>query len=247
LGIPLNDSLFWTTLSSGGAAKMRERLLDIGLLLVLLVSLGILSAQVAQQNVTFLVNGLPGRAPVLQVNGKSYVEVGALARIINGSVASDGNQITLTLPASSSSTDDAPDRGNKSRTAEFSKAFLKAGIEEMSVIREWRSALVNAVQNGYALTDEFVAGYQSQAGTNLRLTSVAISTDSDRSAFQLLSNEFDSMQKLSNKILSARKNMNYIPRDALKDDPLDQKILNCARSLASMAASGQFLDDGSCS
>jgi hypothetical protein len=54
------------------------------------------------------------------------------------------------------------------------------------------------------------------------------------------------MQKLSNKILAARKNMNYIPTDALKDDPLDQKILNCARSLASMAASGQFLDDGSC-
>jgi hypothetical protein len=55
------------------------------------------------------------------------------------------------------------------------------------------------------------------------------------------------MQKLSTKILSARKSMNFIPRDALKDDPLDQKILNCARSLASMAASGQFLDDGSCS
>jgi hypothetical protein len=54
------------------------------------------------------------------------------------------------------------------------------------------------------------------------------------------------MQKLSDKILSALKNHNYIPRDALKGDPLDQKILNCARSLASMAAGGQFVDDGSC-
>ena len=62
----------------------------------------------------------------------------------------------------------------------------------------------------------------------------------------MLGKEFDNMQKLSNKILSARKNMNYIPPDALKDDPLDQRILNCARSLASMAASEQFLDDGSC-
>jgi hypothetical protein len=32
----------------------------------------------------------------------------------------------------------------------------------------------------------------------------------------------------------------------LKSDPLDQQILNCARSLAAMAASGQFVDDGSC-
>jgi len=226
---------------------MRERRLSAGLLLVLLVSPGMVSPQVSQQNITFLVNGLPGRAPVFQVNGRSYVDVDALARIINGSLTFGENQIVLTLPAPSPSVPEASDHASQSRNPEFSKAFLKAGIEEMSVIREWRSALVNAVQNGYALTDEFVAGYQGQAGTNLRLASVAISTDSDRSAFQLLSNEFESMQKLSNKILSARKNMNYIPRDTLKDDPLDQKILNCARSLASMAANGQFLDDGSCS
>jgi hypothetical protein len=123
---------------------------------------------------------------------------------------------------------------------------LKAGIEAMSVVREWRSALVNAVQNGYPVTDDLVAGYRAQAAKNLRLVSVAVSTDSDRSAFQLLSNEFDNMQKLNDKILAARKNMNYISPDALKDAPLDQQILNCARSLASMAASGQFQDDGSC-
>src|SRR5579863_9290186 len=40
--------------------------------------------------------------------------------------------------------------------------------------------------------------------------------------------------------------MNYISPDTLKNDPLDQKILNRARSLAPMAASGQFQDDGSC-
>jgi hypothetical protein len=119
---------------------------------------------------------------------------------------------------------------------------LRAGIEEMSVIREWRSALVSAVQNGYPVTDDFVSRYRGQAGTSLRLASVAVSTDSDQSAFQLLSNEFDHMQKLSNKILAARKES----PDALKGDPLDAQILSCARSLAAMAASGQFQDDGSC-
>ena len=65
------------------------------------------------------------------------------------------------------------------------------------------------------MTDAFVAGDQSQASTNLRLAFVAISTDADRSVYKLLSHEFDSTQKLSNKIL-ARKNMNYVPADALK-------------------------------
>jgi hypothetical protein len=54
------------------------------------------------------------------------------------------------------------------------------------------------------------------------------------------------MQKLSNKVLAARKDMNYISADALKDDPLNQQVLSCARSLAAMASSGQFQDDGSC-
>ena len=54
------------------------------------------------------------------------------------------------------------------------------------------------------------------------------------------------MQEFGNKILAARKNMNYITRDSVTKDPLDQKILNCARSLAAMAASGEFQDDGSC-
>jgi hypothetical protein len=116
----------------------------------------------------------------------------------------------------------------------------------MSVIREWRSTLLNAVQNGYPVTDTVVAGFQGQAATNLRLASVAASTDSDQQAFQLLSNEFDNMQKLSNKIVAARENMNYVAPNALKNDPLYQQILNCARSLASMASSNQFQDDGSC-
>jgi hypothetical protein len=179
------------------------------------------------------------------MNGRSYIDIEALARLINGSLTQKGDQITLTLPESSGSVPTVA-QTTQPANSEFSKDFLKAGIEEMSVIREWRSALVNAVQNGYAVTDDFVAGYRGQATTNLRLVSVAISTDSDRSAYQLLSNELNHMQKLSDKILSARRNMNYISPDAMKDDPLNQQILNCARSMAAMAASGHFQDDGTC-
>jgi len=128
----------------------------------------------------------------------------------------------------------------------FSKDFMKAGIEVGSTIREWRTALSSAVQNGYAVTDDFVAGYRDRTATNMRLASVAVTSDSDRSALQLLNNLSDNMQKLSNKILAARQNMTYMSPDKLRDDPLNQQILTCARSLASMAASGQFQDDGSC-
>ena len=226
---------------------MREKLLSARLALMVLLAVPTLAlSQTEQQYGTLVVSGQPGQAVVLRVNGRSYVDVEELARLTNGSLGFKENQITLTLTASGASTPIAVPAASQTSSPEFSKDFLKAGIEEMAVIREWRSALVNAVHNGYPVTDDFVADYQAQARKNLSLVSVAASTDSDRKAFQLLSNEFDNMQKLSNKVLSARKNMNYISRDALKDAPLVQQILNCERSLASMAVSGQFQDDGSC-
>ena len=226
---------------------MRKALLPSALIASLFLALPALGqSQTTQPTGTIRVSGRPGQAAILRIDGRSYVDIEALARLVSGSLTSSGNEITLTLPSVAAATPSEPVRTSQPANSEFSKDFLKAGIEEMSVIREWRSSLLNAVQNGYPLTPDFVAGYQNQATTNLRLVFVAISTDSDRTAYQLLSNELNNMQKLSDKVMVAHKNMNYVPRDALKDDPLDQKILNCARSLASMAANGQFQNDGSC-
>jgi hypothetical protein len=55
----------------------------------------------------------------------------------------------LTLPASAKSPPTAVAPASQSANSGFSKDFLKACIEEMTVIREWRGALVNAVKNGY--------------------------------------------------------------------------------------------------
>lgn len=198
-----------------------------------------------QQNGTLAVKNHSGQIPVVQMNGRSYIDLEGLARLVNGSLSFEGNQIVLSLPGPSMGASATPPATQPPEST-FSKDFLKAGIEEMSIIREWRSAVVNAVQNGYPVTDAFLNGYRDQAATSLRLTSVAASTDADRNAYHLLGNEFDKMQKLSNKILAARQNMNYIAPDALSDDPLDQQILSCARSLAAMAAAGRFQDDGSC-
>jgi hypothetical protein len=160
---------------------------------------------------------------------------------MSGSLAYQGSQIVLTVPAAG-----APLPAGQPANPGFSKDFLKASIETMSDIREWRSALLNAVENGYPVKDAWMDNYRAQAAKNLHLASIAVTTPSDRDALRLLSKEFDHMQELGNKILAARKNLNYITPDSVKKDPLDQKILNCARSLAAMAASGVFQDDGSC-
>lgn len=207
----------------------------------LLVANGLALSQAGQPGETLTVRGFAGQAPVTRINGSSYVAIDALARLMSGSLAYQGSEIVLTIPASGTVLPTS-----RSANTGFSKEFLKASIETMSDIREWRSALLNAVENSYPVKDAWMADYRAQAAKNLRLTSVAVTTDSDRKTLPLLQKEFDHMQALGNKILAARKNLNYITPESVKKDPLDQKILNCARSLAEMAASGEFQDVGTC-
>jgi hypothetical protein len=217
-----------------------SRLTFIGLL----IASGLAFSQAGQQSGTLTVSGHSGQAPVTQINGRSYVAIDALARLMNGSLGYQGSHITLTVQSAGSAAGGVP--SGQPTNSGFSKDFLNAGIETMSDIREWRSALLNAVQNGFPVTEAWMANYHAQAVKSLHLTSVAATTDSDRNALRLLSKELDHMQQLGNKVLAARKNLSYITPDILQKDPLDQKVLNCARSLAAMVASGAFQDDGSC-
>jgi len=223
------------------------------LAVVLLAVSGIVVAQDANQNRNLIVNGQPVSVAVIQVNGRSYVDLEALTRAANGSLSLSGNQIALTLPGSpaNSPTNTNPTSAAAPATAPasnpgFSQAFLTAGIEQMATVREWHTALAAAIQNGIPVAANWLAPYRNQAATNLRLASVAIQTNSDRRAFQLLTNEFQNMAKLADNYIAARNNLTYVSPDALQNDDLNQRVVACGHSLGSMAASGKFVDDGSC-
>jgi hypothetical protein len=199
-----------------------------------------------QENRTLVVRGQQGQAPVIQVKGKSYVEVEALARLTNAYLSFKGSQIMLTMPAAPA-TAPIPTPGLKqTANSRLSKDFSKAVIEALAQITEWHTALVNALRNGMPVIEGADTGFRGQAAKYLRLASVAISTDSDRNTYQLLSAEVSTMQNFSNEIIEAHDNMQNISPDALMDNPLEQQTLNCAQYLASMVASGHFEDDESC-
>jgi len=72
-----------------------KRVLLFSLSLILLPNLSSF-AQDAQQNLTLIVTGQTGQAPIVQMNGKSYVDIDALARLTNSSVSIKGNRVILT-------------------------------------------------------------------------------------------------------------------------------------------------------
>lgn len=217
------------------------------LLFAFLCSLSVLfMVRAAPQNRTLVLTGHPGELSVMEIGGRSYVDIEALTRLVSGSLSYRGSQMVLTLPSLRAGTPTANLEAGPSGASEFSKDFLRAAIEEMGVIREWRSALKNAIGQGFPVTENWADNYRARAEQSLRLVSLAASTDHDRSAFELLTKEFHNMRKLSDRFVEASKGRVYVSPRSLDDDPLDQKILKCARSLAAMAANNQFVDDGSC-
>jgi len=233
--------------------KGSQRSLVLGSRLILFLALLFFSSLpilvkvfAAPQNRTLILTGHPGELTVMETGGRYYVDIEALTQLANGSLSFRGNQIVMTLSAPATATPASNPEASPSATSGFSKDFLRAGIEEMSVIREWRSALTNAIRQGYPVTEEWAASFRGQAQQNLRLVSVAASTDADRNALRLLNNEFNNMKKLSDRFVEANQSRTYVPPTALDNDPLDQRILGCAHSLAAMAANNQFVDDGSC-
>jgi hypothetical protein len=105
------------------------------ILLVLLMVSGLALSQAVQQSRTLILNGQSGQVKVEKIDGRSYVDLESLARITNGTLGFSGNQITLMLPNFPAGTASAAAPASPPANSGFSKEFLRAGIEEMAVIR----------------------------------------------------------------------------------------------------------------
>jgi hypothetical protein len=209
------------------------------------------SAQVTPQSRNLVVNGKSGVATVVQINRRTYVDLETLVSITNGSVGFQGNQITLTLPGSdASAAAAAPEPDQPAAHTGLSRNFMIAGIETIAQMREWASTMANAIQHGYGVTESWAADYREKAANSLRQASASVSTDADRNALQLLTNEFESVEAWSNELVEAKKSMDTAKystsSNALRNEPLSQKIINCGRFLGTMLGSAEFRDDPSC-
>jgi hypothetical protein len=228
--------------------------------ILLLVCAAVLSAatfgQTKQQQRNVTVNGQNGRAEVIDQNGRLFVDVSALASIGKGSVSFSGPGIVLTFPAVASRTATAGTveppaaPSQPPNSSALSQEFMKAGIEEIARLREWATTLASAIRGGYGVTDEWVNDYRDQASLSLQLAEVAASTDGDRNAAQLLHHAFDLVQHWSDKLVAAKKSMDTAKYttslNALREDPLSQKIISCGHFLTQMLGSATFQDDASC-
>jgi hypothetical protein len=228
---------------------MRIQVALISGIAVLGICTGVARSQAKEETRNVVVNGRRGQVQVLRVNGKEYMDIAAVVNITQGSLAFQSGQMVITVPPSDAG-NPAPPSTTTSDPNALSREFMKAGIEEMTLLREWASPLANAIENGFPINDQWVSGYRANAGNGLRLASVAVATPADKNALELLSNEFQFVDQWSKQLLEEHKSMDTakytMSKDTLKNEPQSQKIISCGHYLESMLASGTFQDDGSC-
>jgi hypothetical protein len=210
--------------------------------LAILVALPIFAgAQAAQPAGTLTIAGQQEQAPLVRINGKSYVDIESLARITHGSVKFQGSQTILTLPSLGSTGETAP-----TVRPHLSENYLAAQVVATAAIREWRAALVQAVENNAPVTADWTGKLRRTAESQVQLAVAAATTDQDQHAINLLRNEFDNLEQLNDQFVSMHNAVSNIPPDAFKDNALDAKIVGCEHALTAMSATKQFQDEATC-
>src|SRR5580698_9008467 len=207
------------------------RFLSVASLTLTLTFSGAAIAQNASQKKTLVVNGRTADGAVVQIGGHSYVDLEALARITDVTVSFEPGRVILTSPASESNV--KPDHSAPG----LSKEFARAGISQLTEMREWQGAISSALRSGVAagnwlaplLHDHLVRSEQA-----LGQASVAATTQSDKLALQLLKSEFTNLGQWDKNVqatiqsLNAEQNLNPA---AAESDPLLTKISECSKFL----------------
>jgi hypothetical protein len=233
----------------------RREYLQIILVLGFFLSLaGNLLAQDAPNKAdkTFVLNGRTVDAAVVQVNGRSYVDIESLAQILNGAVTMEPNRIVMTMPVAGSSAppDAASAAPPQTPPAQgLSRDFVRVSMAELAEMREWRGVLATMLTYGLAVSGAWSQDYRDRVEEGLTQATAAASTQSDQNALQLLRSEFDTLTAWAGEVFAARQELNAektIDPNTLRNDPALAKITNCGQFLNAMLVSAVFADDSSC-
>lgn len=208
---------------------------------------GVILAQSAPEK-TLIVNGKSAGA-VREIDGHTYIEIEALARATNGAVTIEPNRVLLTLPVGNSGAAVTTASQATRPAPGLSTEFMRAAISELAEMREWRGAVGAMITYGLAAGSATAQDYHAICEEGISQATVVATTESDRSALQLLKNEFDNLTAWANQILAERKALNgarTIDPNSMQNDVALTKITNCGRFLNAMIVSGAFADDSSC-
>ncbi len=214
---------------------------------LILACAGMLFAQGGNAERALFVNGKPA-GTVVQIGGRSYVDLDTVAQIMNGSVTVESNRVLLSMAEPATGTN-ASGVTPPPPQAGLSREFARVAVAQLAEMREWRGAIGTIYTYGQPVVGTWPQDYRNRAEASLMQAAVAATTASDQDALQLLRNEFSNLSQWASDMVATRQSLNAtrsVNPNAMQNDQELTKISNCSQFLSSMLVSGTFADDASC-
>jgi hypothetical protein len=192
---------------------------------------------------TLVVNGTAISGKVVQIEGRSYVNLETLAQITRASVSEEPDKVVLTIPSPSSAAPPPPVKSG------LSKGFEAAAIAALADMREWKGAIAAIISYGMPVVGSWPSDYRDRVEEAVGRAKIAASTTEDQDAVQLLHNEFTKLKDWAAGVVSTRQSLNAsrsVDPNALENDRALANIVDCGRFLNGMIVSGTFSDNTSC-
>lgn len=170
-----------------------------------------------------ILNGIEVPGSITEVNGRTYVELEALARAANGSIHYQSNHILLDLPAEATP-----------RQTGISKDFARSGVAALAQMREWKGVVEASLDSGLVVQESWIEPHRVEAQHALAQASLATKTQADRDAATLIQNEFSQLQLWAQNAVAERKALNAthtMSERGRQDDEALSKIAQCGRFL----------------
>ncbi len=168
------------------------------------------------------VNGKTMDSPILQIGGRSYVDLETLAQITNGVIAVQPDRVVLTIPTAPSAARPSPPPDALSRE------FAREAIGLLAEMREWRGAIGTTRSYNVQFTGTWPQDYHDRVEADL---------------------QFDNLSNWANSVIAERQALNAtktVDPNMTQNDQALAKLSACSNFLSSMLVSGTFADDASC-
>lgn len=200
----------------------------------------------------FIVNGKQVGS-VVQMDGRSYIDVEMLAQATNGSVTIEPNRVVLNLPQQGAGT--APGEENQPPAAEapppegLTREFARQAIGVLSEMREWRGAVGTILMYNVPVVGTWPQDYRARVKASLEQLGIGATTPDDEAATSLMQNEFSMLSDWADSVVTTRDNLNAtntVSPNAVQNDTELAKISACSNFLSSMLVSGRFENNASC-
>lgn len=197
-----------------------------------------LPAQSVPPVATLVVSGVDGEAKTITIDGKLYVDVEAISRLLGATWETREGRAILSLPGSSP--------GAESTEGALSRPLVVSGIELITTVREWRYRLIDATVHSYPFLEDLAASYQRRTDTQLAAAGANAATAGDRQVLEMLTSEVNLMRRFSAKYVERRRTSSGVFPEEIENDATGLQILACAKGLASLTVTHESQDVPSC-